>query len=109
MDAGETDPTRREDAGDFDNDGIQNWEENLSCTAWDIADTDFGGVNDGDERNVSHGTDPCDSLTDFKTTISNWNSLTSQLTLTDGSGFNPSGGVGWYNSSGTWVHFPILP
>ena len=108
LDAGETDPTRREDAGDFDNDGIQNWEENLSCTAWDIADTDFGGVNDGDERNVSHGTDPCDSLTDFKTTISNWNSLTSQLTLTDGSGFNPSGGVGWYNSSGTWSAFSYI-
>ena len=108
LDAGETDPTRREDAGDFDNDGIQNWEENLSCTAWDIADTDFGGVNDGDERNVSHGTDPCDSLTDFTTTISSWNSLSSQLTVADGSGFNPSGGVGWFNSSGTWVSFGYI-
>ena len=35
VDAGETDPTRREDSGDEDNDGIQNWEENLSCTLWD--------------------------------------------------------------------------
>ncbi|DAC09886.1 MAG TPA: transglutaminase domain-containing protein, partial [Candidatus Poseidoniales archaeon] len=104
VDAGETDPTRREDAGDFDNDGIQNWEENLSCTAWDIADTDGGGVNDGDERNVSHGTDPCDSLVDFVTTVANWNGV-NRLTVANGSGFNPDGGTGWYNVSGTWTSF----
>tara|TARA_B100000683_G_scaffold149830_1_gene145008 strand:- start:8942 stop:17890 length:8949 start_codon:yes stop_codon:yes gene_type:complete len=104
VDAGETDPTRREDAGDEDNDGIQNWEENLSCTAWDIADTDSGGVNDGDERNVSHGTDPCDSLVNFVTTFTNWNGV-NRLTLTDASGFNPDGGQGWYNVSGTWTSF----
>ena len=46
VDPGETDPTRRR-FGDEDNDGIQNWEENLSCTEWNVADTDFGGVNDG--------------------------------------------------------------
>ena len=104
VDAGETDPTRREDAGDADNDGIQNWEENLTCTKWDVADTDFGGVNDGDERNVSHGTDPCDSLVDFVTTLTNWNGV-NRLTLTDASGFNPDGGTGWYNVSGTWTSF----
>ena len=104
VDAGETDPTRREDAGDFDNDGIQNWEENLSCTAWDIADTDGGGVNDGDERNVSHGTDPCDSLVDFVTTVANWNGV-NRLTVANGSGFNPDGGTGWYNVSGSWTSF----
>ena len=105
LDAGETDPTRMEDSGDEDNDGIQNWEENLSCTTWDIADTDFGGINDGDERNVSHGTDPCDSIINFDTTIVSWNSGTSQLQVADGTGFNPSGGVGWYNTSGTWIPF----
>ncbi len=105
IDAGETDPTRMEDSGDEDNDGIQNWEENLSCTSWDIADTDFGGINDGDERNVSHGTDPCDSLINFETTIVLWNAGTSRLEVADGSGFNPSGGVGWYNTSGTWISF----
>ena len=105
LDAGETDPTRMEDSGDEDNDGIQNWEENLSCTTWDIADTDFGGINDGDERNVSHGTDPCDSIINFDTTIVTWNSGTSQLQVADGTGFNPSGGVGWYNTSGTWIPF----
>ena len=31
VDANETDPTR-EDSGDFDNDGLENWQENLSCT-----------------------------------------------------------------------------
>ena len=32
----------------------------------------------------------------------------SQLTVADGSGFNPSGGVGWFNSSGTWVSFGYI-
>ncbi|MGB1819245.1 MAG: hypothetical protein ACPHK2_06445, partial [Candidatus Poseidoniaceae archaeon] len=105
VDAGETDPTRREDSGDEDNDGIQNWEENLSCTLWDVADTDFGGVNDGDERNTSHGTDPCDSTTAFVTTFLSYVSGTQRLTVGDGSGFNPLGGVGWYNVSGTWESF----
>ena len=105
MDEGETDPTRREDAGDADNDGIQNWEENLSCTLWNVADTDFGGISDGDERNISHGTDPCDSLVNFETTFVSYDSSTNQLTIGDGSGFNPGGGVGWYNVSGTWESF----
>ncbi|RZD43350.1 MAG: hypothetical protein CXT70_01525 [Methanobacteriota archaeon] len=105
MDPGETDPTRREDSGDADNDGIQNWEENLSCSSWDIADTDFGGINDGEERNVSHGTDPCDSMVDYSTSYASWNSGTNQVTVGDGSGFNPSGGVGWYNASGTTNSF----
>ena len=32
IDTGETDPTRINDEGDFDGDGLQNWEENNSCT-----------------------------------------------------------------------------
>ena len=72
IDPGETDPTRKEDAGDADQDGLQNWEENLSCTLWNVADSDFGGVNDGDELNVTHGTDPCDSFIDYVTTIDIW-------------------------------------
>ena len=104
LDAGETDPTRREDSGDEDQDGIQNWEENLTCTLWDVADTDFGGINDGQERNISHGTDPCDSLVNFETSYGQL--LTgSRLQVGDGSGFNPGGGVGWYNVSGTWESF----
>ena len=108
VDTGETDPTRREDAGDADNDGIQNWEENLTCTLWNVADTDFGGINDGDERNTSHGTDPCDSLTNFVTTFVSYNSGNQRVTVSDGSGFNPSGGVGWYNVSGTWESFAYV-
>ena len=104
LDAGETDPTRREDSGDEDQDGIQNWEENLTCTLWNVADTDFGGINDGQERNISHGTDPCDSLVNYETTFVQ--SLPgSRLEVGDGSGFNPGGGVGWYNVSGTWEAF----
>ncbi|MGB0950921.1 MAG: hypothetical protein ACPGWQ_02825, partial [Poseidonia sp.] len=104
LDAGETDPTRREDSGDEDQDGIQNWEENLTCTLWNVADTDFGGINDGQERNISHGTDPCDSLVNFETTFVQ--SLSgSRLEVGDGSGFNPGGGIGWYNVSGTWESF----
>ena len=108
VDAGETDPTRREDSGDEDNDGIQNWEENLSCTEWNVADTDFGGINDGDERNVSHGTDPCDSLVDFSTSFVSYTSGSNQLQVTDGSGFNPNGGIGFYNVSGTFSSFAYL-
>ena len=104
VDPGETDPTRREDSGDEDNDGLQNWEENLSCTEWNVADTDFGGVNDGDERNVSHGTDPCDSLVNFATGFVSFSSA-NQLFVLDASGFNPNGGIGYYNTSGTFVTF----
>ena len=105
VDAGETDPTRREDSGDADNDGIENWQENLSCSSWNIADTDFGGINDGDESNVSHNTNPCDSVIDFSTTIVSYNGGTNQLTLNDGSGFSPAGGIGFYNNSGTLTQF----
>lgn len=105
LDEGETDPTRREDSGDADNDGLQNWEENLTCTLWNVADTDFGGINDGDERNISHSTDPCDSLVNFETTFVSYSSSTNQLTVGDGSGFNPAGGEGWYNVSGAWESF----
>ena len=99
IDANETDPTRREDAGDFDNDGIENWEENLSCTLWDVYDSDFGGVGDGDERNWSHGTDPCDSFIDFSSLITSYNPSLQRLTLANTSGFNPNGGTGYYNDS----------
>ena len=107
VDTNETDPTRREDSGDFDNDGIENWQENLSCTLWNVADTDFGGVNDGDELNMTHGTDPCDSVINFASSIGAgaYNSGSKQLTLTDGSGFSPGGGIGYYNSSGTYTQF----
>ena len=97
IDGNESDPTRREDTGDFDEDGIENWEENLTCTEWNNADTDYGGVLDGDEINPLHGTNPCDSLVDVSVTISNWGSAT--LSLSDASAFNPNGGKGWYQST----------
>ena len=28
-----------------------------------------------------------------------------RLELANGTGFNPVGGVGWYNTSGTWISF----
>ena len=105
VDANETDPTRREDSGDFDNDGLENWQENLSCTLWDVADTDFGGVSDGDESNVTHGTDPCDSLINFAANVVSYSSGSSQLTVSDGTGFSPNGGVAYYNNSGTYTQF----
>ena len=105
IDVNETDPTRREDSGDFDNDGLENWQENLSCTSWNVADTDSGGVNDGDESNASHGTDPCDSLIQFTSTIVSYNSGSSQLTLTDASGLRPVGGIAFYNNSGVYTQF----
>ena len=103
MDVGETDPTRREDAGDFDNDGIENWEENNSCTLWNVADTDHGGVIDGAELDNNHSTNPCDSVAPFSTTSSGYSSQ--RLTVADPSGFNPNGGVGRYNVSGAYTDF----
>ena len=100
--ANETDPTRREDAGDEDQDGFQNWEENMTCTLWDVADTDHGGIGDYQES-VNHSTDPCDSLTPFQTTHSGYASQ--RLTLADPSGFNPAGGSGYYNASGVLTPF----
>ena len=108
VDPGETDPTRKEDSGDADQDGIQNWEENLSCTLWDVADSDYGGVSDGDELNVTHGTDPCDSFVNFETSITNWNSAAALLSVQDISGFNPNGGEAWYNQSGSLSAFTYL-
>ena len=120
VDTNETDPTRREDAGDFDNDGIDNWLENLSCTMWNVYDTDFGGVGDGDEQNLSHSTDPCMSMIDYSTTLdtssepSGYNAGLQRLYLANASGFNPNGidwrtlngAVGFYNdSSGTLTSF----
>ena len=105
IDSGETDPTRREDSGDFDNDGIENWEENMSCTVWNIFDTDSGGVGDGDERNVTHNTDPCLSVVSATGNIVSWNSPTNRLTLVNGTGFNPAGGIGFYNNSGVLTAF----
>ena len=109
----ETDPTRQEDSGDFDNDGIDNWLENLSCTAWDVYDTDSGGVGDGDEMNLTHSTDPCFSLVNYNTTLdtstepTGHNAGLQRLYLTNASGFNPSpldwrtqsSAVGYYNDS----------
>ncbi|RAH15662.1 MAG: hypothetical protein CMB56_002275 [Methanobacteriota archaeon] len=99
IDGNESDPTRREDTGDFDEDGIENWEENLTCTEWNNADTDYGGVSDGDELNPLHGTDPCDSLIDEETSIISWSSSDFILTISDATAFNPSGGRAWYQST----------
>ena len=83
VDLNETDPTRIEDQGDFDSDGIDNWEENMTCTRWDIADTDGGGVNDGDEHAIGHQTDPCLSEVIISKSIVNWNAAASTLQLND--------------------------
>jgi hypothetical protein len=108
VDANETDPTRREDAGDFDNDGLENWEENLTCTLWNVYDSDFGGIGDGDESNLSHSTDPCMTFVDFSTTVVSYNSGTNRLTVADASGIDPNPldwrtglpGILYYNDSG---------
>jgi len=91
VDANETDPTRREDSGDYDGDGIENWEENLTCTLWNIADTDYGGVSDGLERQNLHQTDPCLSTVDFSTNHISYSSLSQTLLVQNVTGF----GVGW--------------
>ena len=97
MDADETDPTRREDEGDLDADGVENWMENLTCTEWDLFDTDGGGQGDGAEDD--NGTDACNSILDWTATISSWHRSNNSLEVSDGSGFNPAGGTLAYNDS----------
>jgi len=90
VDSGETDPTRIEDSGDFDNDGIDNWEENMTCTLWNVSDTDGGGVNDGDELAFGHLTDPCLSTVQIELSIVNWDAANSELTLNSTLELNPT-------------------
>ena len=114
VDSNETDPTRREDSGDYDNDGIDNWLENLSCTLWNVYDSDFGGIGDGDESNLSHSTDPCMTFVDYSTTVVSYNSGTNRLTISNASGIDPNPvdwrtgmpGILYYNdSSGSLTSF----
>jgi hypothetical protein len=48
---------------DTDNDGIEDWREQRSCTDETKADTDFDVLSDGEEVNKT-GTDPCNVDTD---------------------------------------------
>ena len=90
IDDGETDPTRVNDEGDWDGDGIQNWQENNSCTLWNVADTDGGGVNDGDEISLFRNTDPCRSTSELEFTIIEWDGARSTLVLNSTLGINPN-------------------
>jgi len=104
---GETDPTRPQSTDDSDGDGIMDWQENASCTNWQEPDTDFGGLTDSQESEVQRGTDPCDTIINFATTITSPLNTggAGKLPLFDGSGFNPSGGTGYYNVTGVYTPF----
>ena len=112
VDPGETDPTRPESAEDSDKDGIFDYVENNSCTFWNVSDSDYGGVNDTNEystflvggqfsnANVTWGyTDACDSYINFETTTTGYTAGLNILALLDTTGFNPSGGIAYYNDS----------
>ena len=90
IDIGETDPTRIEDDGDFDGDGLQNWEENLTCTLWNLADSDGGGATDGEELDFMRATDPCMSYVNLEFSILNYDVSTKELTLNSTDGINPN-------------------
>ena len=118
VDAGETDPTRPESAEDSDKDGIFDYVENNSCTFWNVSDSDYGGVNDTNEystflvggqfsnANVTWGyTNACDSYINFETTATVYTPGVNILTLLDTSGFNPSGGIAYYNDSISYTEF----
>ena len=63
-----------------DEDGIPNYMENITCTQWDVADTDFGGVDDGIEGEM-HGTDPCTSTAVVNRTVISWDPVAAQISL----------------------------
>jgi len=90
IDDGETDPTRVNDEGDFDGDGLQNWQENMSCSLWNVSDSDGGGMNDGDERDFFRNTDPCMSFFELVFTITDWDASQNILTLNSTVGINPN-------------------
>ena len=97
VDPGETDPTRIEDDGDEDADGIPNYIENITCTQWDVPDTDFGGVDDGTEGEM-HGTDPCMSTSVVNRTILSWDSVAIQVSLNSTEGV--PNGPNWRTPNG---------
>ncbi len=108
LDPGETDPTRPQTTTDTDGDTIMDWQENASCTNWQLIDSDFGGLTDGQESEVERGgLDPCDSFINFETEIDAalGTGGVGKLTLLDGSGFNPLGGTAYYNDSGVYTEF----
>ena len=90
VDLNETDPTRIEDAGDLDGDGIQNWEENATCTQWNNSDTDGGGVDDGIELTPAHGTDPCKSTYELYLDIVVWDPSDNSLTVNNTTKLDPT-------------------
>ena len=107
VDPGETDPTRVEDAGDIDNDGIDNWEENMTCTLWNVSDTDRGGVSDGDERSMGHFSDPCVSTEQIVKQITSWDSTNSVLTLNSTTGLDPNP-VDWRQQGAAMAYYVSL-
>ncbi|RAH04876.1 MAG: hypothetical protein CMA00_004935 [Methanobacteriota archaeon] len=89
IDPGETDPTRINDEGDFDSDGIQNYQENNSCTLWNVSDSDGGGINDGNEG-FPGNTDPCTSIFELQFSIIDWDPISQVLSLNSSEGINPN-------------------
>ena len=104
VDPGETDPTRVEDAGDIDGDGIQNWEENMTCTQWNNSDTDGGGVHDGAELTPAHATNPCTSTYELYLDIVAWVPGDSSLTVNNTSRLDPSP-VDWRQNGEPMAYF----
>ena len=88
IDSGETAPTRIDDDGDFDGDGLQNWEENNTCTLWNVSDSDGGGISDGDEEFPGQ-TDPCSSIFNLVFSILSWDAAADVLTINSTEGINP--------------------
>ena len=104
VDLNETDPTRIEDSGDFDGDGIQNWEENATCTLWDVADTDGGGIDDGTELTPAHATDPCTSTYELYLDIVAWLPVDFSLTVNNTTKLDPTP-LDWRQNSAPMAYF----
>jgi len=107
VDEGETDPTRVNDDGDFDGDGLPNWQENVSCSLWNVSDSDGGGINDGDERDFFRNTDPCTSSVELVFTITDWDSNQNILTLNSTIGINPNP-LDWRQSGAPMAYYETL-
>ena len=53
----------------------------MTCTLWNVFDTDGGGVSDGDETLPFHNSDPALSEEELDTSNTGWDAVTSSLTL----------------------------
>ena len=76
----------------------------MTCTLWNVSDTDGGGVNDGDELSLAHSTDPCLSTETIEKDIIDWDPISSVLTINSTTMLNPNP-VDWRQNGAPMAYY----